>query len=87
MITHTSCLVRRRADLIREGLLIPVFTSWDDMNSNKISPYTMKQTELMEWTPTFGQDNDGRVYTPAGIFYSIDLDFKYVRHIKVEYRG
>lgn len=87
MITHTSCLVRRRADLIEEDTLIPVFLNWDDMNSNEPSPHTMKHTELMEWTPTFGQDDEGRVYTPVGIFYSIDLDFKYVRHIKVEYQG
>ena len=87
MITHTSCLVRRRADLIKEGLLIPVFTNWDDTESSDPAPYTTKQTELMEWTPTFGQDDSGKVFTPVGIFYSIDLDFKYVRHIKVEYQG
>lgn len=86
MITHTSCLVRRRADLIEEGMLIPVFYNWDDMESSDPAPYTMKQTELMEWTPTFGQDDEGRVYTPVGIFYSIDLDFKYVKHIGVEFK-
>lgn len=84
MITHTSHLVRRRADLIEEDTLIPVFSNWDDMAENDPMPWSMKHTELMEWTPTFGQDDEGRVYTPVGIFYAIDLDFKDVKHIAVE---
>lgn len=64
--------VSRRSDLVKEGDLIPLFTNWDDAKSDQKEFTHVRQDE---WIRTFGQDDDGLVFTPVGIYLSIDLDF------------
>lgn len=60
-------LARQRQDLIKDQLKIPV------RNASTGHEWF---TELSDWTRVLRQDDDGNVFTLAGIFYSIDLDFK-----------
>lgn len=71
-----SGFVKQRKDLLEEGLNIPYWLNWDDMKGNETEPTTNKYIELDYWIQSFGQDDDGVVFTSMGLFYSIDLDYK-----------
>ncbi len=65
--------VKQREDLLDGDTLIPLFSNWDDaMTDQKL----YKNIELNYWLPAYGQDDDGLVFTPLGIFLSIDLDYQ-----------
>ena len=65
--------VKQRADLLADNLAIPLFDNWDDVTTDQKS---FKHIELDYWLPSYGQDDDGHVFTPLGIFLSIDLDYR-----------
>lgn len=65
--------VKQRADLLADNLAIPLFDNWDDATTDQNS---FKHVTLDYWLPSYGQDDDGHVFTPLGIFLSIDLDYR-----------
>lgn len=64
--------VKQRADLLDGDTLIPLFDNWDDAMTDQKS---FKHIELNYWLKSYGQDDEGKVFTPLGIFLSIDLDY------------
>lgn len=57
---------KQRSDLLEQELLIPV------MNTDGKTRYT----QLKTWVEVYFETDDGVVSTPAGVFDSIDLEYR-----------
>lgn len=71
-----SGFVKQRKDLLEQNLTIPYWLNWDSMQNPETEPNAFRHIELDYWIQSFGQDDDGIVFTTMGLFYSIDLDYK-----------